>query len=119
MLSKEEIEKARSAGLDNYIEIEHAEQVKRLDNVYAFIDRIRIKRDRNFSCPVKTLALFAHNEEFSLLPEQVPGIVSLVAEKCLRKDDVINLSQSGQLPKMLTGVGKQSFSVTAAVDHKE
>lgn len=48
-------------------------------NVYAMIDRIKVKRGYGFTCPLKTMAIFASNEEFSLLPGEVPENVKLVA----------------------------------------
>ena len=69
------------------------------------MDRVKIKRDYGFTCPVKTVALFASNEEFSLLPKELPELIKTVMTSCRTRQDVEMLVRNGTLPKMVvTGV---------------
>ena len=63
------------SGFNETIIIKHLEQIDKIRNSYAYIDRIKIKRPRNAYCPVKTLALIAHNEEFSICKDEIPEFV--------------------------------------------
>ena len=69
---KPKIEQGKASGITNYIELKHAEQVERVQDCFAVIDNIKIQRGREITCPAKTFAIFASNEEFSFLPDQLP-----------------------------------------------
>ena len=73
---------AINLGLNDYVELKHNNYVDRIKNMYAVVDRVKIKRGYGFACPVKTLALFAHNEEFSIVTGLIPDLVKLVGEEC-------------------------------------
>ena len=72
-------------------------------NKYAMVDRIKVKRAFGFTCPVKTLAIFAHNDEMSLLPVEMPENVKLVVESCKTRQDVKMLVESKALPRVTSG----------------
>ena len=72
-------------GLNDYVELKHETLVEAIHDTYAVVDRIKIKRGYGFACPPKTLALFAHNEEFSIVTNSIPDLVNLVAEECKTK----------------------------------
>ena len=67
------------------------------------IDRIKVKRGYGFTCPLKTMAIFASNEEFSLLPGEVPENVKLVASLCRTLQDIELLVETNALPKVEQG----------------
>ena len=69
---KPKIEQGKAKGINNYIEIEHAERVEQVQDCFAVIDNVKIQRGHDFTCPVKTFAIFASNEEFSFLPDELP-----------------------------------------------
>ena len=74
-VDKEKMQKAVNTGLPNYIEIQHAENLERIEHSYSVINKVKIKRSRGFTCPLKTFAIVAHNEEFSLLPDERPELI--------------------------------------------
>ena len=49
------------------------------------------------------MAIFASNDEFSVLPGQMPERVELVANGCTTREDVLMLEREGTLPKILSG----------------
>ena len=101
--NKQAMAKAKNAGLENYVEVDISKRPS-IDHVFALISRVRIKREKGFTCPIKTLALFAHDTEFSVLPNETPEIVDFVSKNCLKRQDVIALSRNGTLPKILSGM---------------
>ena len=68
-----------ASGFNDTIIVKHQEHIDSIRNSYAYIDRIKIKRSRTDYCPVRTLALFAHNEEFSICMDEIPEFVQLIA----------------------------------------
>jgi hypothetical protein len=74
--------------MSQYLEVKHEEAVASVRNKYAMVDRIKVKRAFGFTCPIKTIAIFAHNYEMSLLPDEMPENVKLVVEACRTKQDV-------------------------------
>ena len=58
---------------------------------------------------MRTLALFAHNDEFQY--DQMPLIVKRVSEDCKSVKDLQKLIDEGLLPPMITGYGVK-------IDHK-
>ena len=46
-LDREQVQKANSSGIKNYIEIQHAEYVNEICHTYAVVDKIKIKKNRN------------------------------------------------------------------------
>ena len=65
-------------------------------NKYAMVDGIKVKRAFGFTCPVKTLAIFAHTVE-------MPENVKLVVESCKTRQDVKMLVESKALPRVTSG----------------
>ena len=82
--------------------------MERLDSCFAVIDGVKIRRVQGFTCPLKTVAIFASNDEFSVLPGQMPERVELVANGCTTREDVLMLAREGTLPKILSGGETQS-----------
>ena len=52
------------------------------------------------SCPLKTVAFFASNEEFSLHKKFMPEVVRTVSESCRTRQDVEMLVRGGSLPSI-------------------
>ena len=101
------------AGLRSYIELKHSMQVEQMGNFYAIIDRIKIRRSRWAKCPLKTVAFFTSNHEFSLLPEELPKLIKTVKEGCHTRHDVEMLSKSGELPRVFKSPTSQLHSIPA------
>ena len=113
---QEQINRGKNAGLENYLELRHENQVAQLADFYAVVDRIKIKRAAGFTCPVKTVALFAHNQEFSVLPDELPALVRVVAEGCRSRQDVDMLIRDGTLPKTFHTKNLQPGAVVPIAD---
>ena len=65
-----------------YIEVKHEEHVNQVKDDYLMIKKVKVSCEGDFNCPVKTLALFAHNQEFSYALDEMPPIVRQVSEEC-------------------------------------
>ena len=74
-----------------YIEVEHKELVDDVKDYYLMIKKFKVSVEGEFNCPAKTVALFAHNDEFSYSPNGMPEIVKLVSEQCKTTDDIKRL----------------------------
>lgn len=46
------------------------------------LQRFKISIDGDWTCPAKTVAIFAHNSEFSFDDSKVPTLVKTVIEQC-------------------------------------
>lgn len=113
---REKIIQGKAAGLANYIELQHEEYVESLADFYAVLDRVKIRRDKGFTCPLKTVALFASNEEFSLLPRELPELVKTVMTGCRTRQDVEMLARNGSLPSIATDKAKSATTLSATAD---
>ena len=71
--------------------------------MFAVINRVKIKRGYHYACPPKTLALFAHNEEFSIFKAELPALIKLVGEECKTREKVEELVRDGSLPRITQG----------------
>ena len=71
-----------NSGFQNYVELNHEDKLELARNTYAVIDKVKIKRDLGFTCPTKTLALIAHNHQFSIIKNEIPEFVNLVNSRC-------------------------------------
>ena len=77
------------AGFRNAIELAIPRHLQRLGrDTFALIDSIKIKRDYVATCPVKTLALVASNEQFSYLPDEMPELLRELVGSCKTRDEV-------------------------------
>ena len=92
-----------NSGFQNYVELNHADKLELVRNTYAVIDKVKIKRDRRFTCPTNTLALFAHNHQFPIYKNESPEFVNLVSSSCRTRQDVEMLVRDASLPPIVTG----------------
>ena len=67
------------------------------------IQRFQINLNGDWNCPAKTIALFAHNKEFSFDQDEIPLIVREVAENCKTIQDVTSLVKKGIIPPTISG----------------
>ena len=65
------------------------------------IDRVKLSLDKSFTCPAKTLAIFAHSEDFDYLPDARPPVVSAI-NSCKSIDQVFSLIKEGELPQTVS-----------------
>ena len=71
-----------------YIEIKHDQLVQQVKDDYLMIKKFKITSDPEFLFPAKTIALFAHNQEFSFASDNMPALVKKVSEQCKSINDV-------------------------------
>ena len=57
-----------------YIEIKHEQFVEEVKDFYFMIIKLKVSVEGEFDCPAKTIALFAHNEEFSYGKDDILGL---------------------------------------------
>ena len=88
-----------------YIEVKHEEQVNQVKDEFLMMKQFKISVEGDFNCPAKTIALFAHNEEFSYGQDEMPGIVKQVSEECKTISGIQKLIQQGVIPSMISGDG--------------
>ena len=67
------------------------------------IQKIQFDVTGNWTCPAKTIAIFAHNSEFSFDEDETPSIVKLVSERCKTIHDVQTLIKEGVIPSTISG----------------
>ena len=65
--------------------------------------------DKDFTCPAKTLAIIAHNENFEY--DSPPDLVKEIAA-CKSIDHVLELSKGGRLPPISRASSQVSPSLT-------
>lgn len=90
-----------------YIEIKHEQFVEEVKDFYFMIKKLKVSVEGEFDCPAKTIALFAHNEEFSYGKDDIPFIVKKVSKECRKTKDIKNLVDQGVLPKIISGNGSK------------
>ena len=61
-------------GMGKYLELKHDELELQTSSTYFRIEQIRLRSIENFTCPLKTVAIFCHNKEFSYA--DIPEVVS-------------------------------------------
>ena len=88
-----------------YIEVKHEEQVNQVKDEFLMMKQFKISVEGEFNCPAKTIALFAHNDEFSYGQDEMPGIVKQVSEECKTISGIQKLIQQGVIPSMISGDG--------------
>ena len=69
------------------------------------LQSVKITNDVEWTCPAKTIAIFAHNSEFSYRDEEMPSIVSKVSKQCKTVEDVCKMIKDGDLPSAIAGDG--------------
>ena len=104
-VDKEIIHK-NQALIPKYIELKHQEQINAVKDNYVMIQRFKISIDGDWTCPAKTVAIFAHNFEFSFQEEMMPALVRTVSEQCKTIQNVSELIRSSVLPSAISGTGK-------------
>ena len=88
-----------------YLEVKHEEHVNQVKDEFLMMRQFKISVEGDFNCPAKTIALFAHNEEFSYGQDEMPSIVKQVSEECKTISGVQKLIQQGVIPSMISGDG--------------
>ena len=81
----------------NYVEVESATQAAIAQHYLFLFDRVTIIHDRGFTCPAKTLALFAHFDDFEY--DAVPELVKEI-NACKEIGQVLASVRGGRLPKV-------------------
>ena len=61
-------------GMGKYLELNHDEFEFQTSHTYFRIEQIRLRSTADFTCPLKTVAIFCHNKEFSY--KDIPEVVS-------------------------------------------
>lgn len=62
---------------------------------------MKIKRIYQASCPVKTVAIIASNDEFSYIPDEMPELIKELQTGCKTREEVLAKVTSGALPKIV------------------
>ena len=83
--------------------MKHQEHIDNVRDAYLMIQTFKISVERDFTCPAKTIAIFAHDSEFSFDKEEMPSLVRRVSEECKTIQDVSALVKRGVLPEVVSG----------------
>jgi len=65
--------------IPKYIEVKHQAHVDSVRDNYVMLQSVKINLDGAWTCPAKTIAIFAHDTEFSFADVSLPNIVSTVS----------------------------------------
>ena len=71
------------------------------------IQSFRIRVYGDWTCPAKTIAIFAHDTEFSYKQGEMPKHVERVSTECKTIQDVTRLIKDGCLPHAISGHGER------------
>eukprot|EP00347_Sterkiella_histriomuscorum_P007732 403347767 len=84
----------------HYFELENQNAVKETENTYLLFDRVEISRKGDFTCPVKSLVIFAHNQDINIKDNETLNLLN----NCKDFEDVTRLRQNHPdiIPPLLT-----------------
>ena len=114
-IDKEKMDRI-TPNIPKYIEVKHQDRVDEARNNFLMMQTIKISIEGGWTCPAKTIAIFAHNTEFSFEQEKMPRLVETVSHaKTIQ--DVSQLVKNGDIPAAISGQGKQ-IDLEAKIDSK-